>query len=433
MKYHRNVAKTVCQNAPEMDLIFLKKYDSFENRLWRLFMGQKPVFRVLDTFAGAGGFSLGFKQAGCLISGAIEIDDWASFTFSYNHPQANVITSDIRLLNDKELYGQFKDDSPDIILGGPPCQGFSVANIKKGDPKDPRNTLFQEFIRLGRLFSPQIMVMENVPNLINIKTEKNENVTDIIQNELIRLGYNVYKDILSAVDYGVPQIRKRLFIIASKKPLKNPFPLKTHDTVCNELFSASFYKTPTLWEAISDLPEIEAREGDEEMDYTNNPQNEYQLKMRNSSCKVHNHKAMKHSKRLVERFNSMKWGESTTDVPEYLRPIKRNSGNEISDKTYDQNNRRMYPDRPCHTIPASFYANFVHPYKNRNFTAREGARIQSFPDTYIFRGKATVVSHKLLAREERLEEKFLCQYSQIGNAVPPLMAKAVAENIINQL
>jgi DNA (cytosine-5)-methyltransferase 1 len=93
----------------------------------------------------------------------------------------------------------------------------------------------------------------------------------------------------------------------------------------------------------------------------------------------------------------------------------------------------MYPDRPCHTIPASFYANFVHPYKNRNFTAREGVRIQSFPDTYIFKGKATVVSHKLLAREERLEEKFLCQYSQIGNAVPPLMAKAVAENIMSQL
>lgn len=396
-------------------------------------MGKKTTYRVLDTFAGAGGFSLGFEQAGCLISGAIEMDDWASATFSFNNPQAKVITSDIRLLSDKELYGQFKNESPNIILGGPPCQGFSIANIKKGDPKDPRNSLFQEFIRLGRLFSPQVMVMENVPNLINIKTENDENVTDIIQNELINLGYKVYMDILSAVDYGVPQIRKRLFIIASKKTLKKPFPIKTHDTNCNDLFSIALLKTPTLWEAISDLPEIEAREGDEEMDYTNSPQNEYQANMRKCSCKVYNHKAMKHSKRLVERFSSMKWGESTTDVPEYLKPIKRNSGNEISGKVYSQNNRRMYPDRPCHTIPASFYANFVHPYKNRNFTAREGARIQSFPDSYIFKGKATVVSHKLLTREERLEEKFLCQYSQIGNAVPPLMAKAVAENIVNQL
>jgi len=393
----------------------------------------KIVYRVLDTFAGAGGFSLGFEQAGCVISGAVEMDDWASSTFAYNHPLAKVITKDIRLLKDKELCSQFKNNAPDIILGGPPCQGFSIANINKGDPKDPRNTLFQEFIRLGKLFSPQVMVMENVPNLINIKTETHENVTDIIKMELSNLGYNVYMDILSAIDYGVPQIRKRLFIIASKKILKNPFPVKTHDVNCYGLFSVSLKKTPTLWEAISDLPEIEAREGHEEMDYTNNPQNEYQTKMRNDAHKVYNHRAMKHSKRLVERFSSMKWGESTTDVPEYLKPIKRNSKDKISDKIYDQNNRRMYPDRPCHTIPASFYANFVHPYKNRNFTAREGARIQSFPDTYIFKGKATVVSHKLLAREERLEEKFLCQYSQIGNAVPPLMAQAVAKNIISQL
>jgi len=396
-------------------------------------MKKQPIYRVLDTFAGAGGFSLGFEQAGCDISGAIEMDDWASSTFAYNHPQAKVITKDIRLLKDKELYSQFKDNAPDIILGGPPCQGFSIANINKGDPKDPRNTLFQEFIRLGKLFSPQVMVMENVPNLINIKTETHENVTDIIKMELSNLGYNVYMDILSAIDYGVPQIRKRLFIIASKKILKNPFPVKTHDVNCYGFFSTSLKKTPTLWEAISDLPEIEAREGYEEMDYTNNPQNEYQTQMRNEAYKVYNHRAMKHSKRLVERFSSMKWGESTTDVPEYLKPIKRNSKNKISDKIYDQNNRRMYPDRPCHTIPASFYANFVHPYKNRNFTAREGARIQSFPDTYIFKGKATVVSHKLLTREERLEEKFLCQYSQIGNAVPPLMAQAVAKNIISQL
>ena len=162
------------------------------------------------------------------------------------------------------------------------------------------------------------------------------------------------------------------------------------------------------------------------------PQNEYQGLMRNGASRLFNHKAMNHSKRLVERFASMSWGDSTSDVPDHLRPLKRNS-TEFSEKAYDQNNRRMHPERQCHTVPASFYANFVHPYKNRNFTAREGARIQSFPDWYVFKGKPTVVSHKLLHREGRLEEKHLCQYNQIGTAVPPLMGKAIAENILKQL
>jgi DNA (cytosine-5)-methyltransferase 1 len=391
------------------------------------------VYKVLDSFAGAGGFSLGFEQAGCFISGAIEIDGWASSTFAHNHPNANVVTEDICQLEEKDLLKIFKNNEPDIILGGPPCQGFSIANINRGDPKDPRNSLFQEFIRLGKIFCPKAMIMENVPNLINIKTKNNENVIDIIKNELSNLGYNVYINILSATDYGVPQIRKRLFIIASKKILKKPFPEKTHDVNCENLFSSSLKRTPTLWDAISDLPEINAREGAEEMHYTNAPENEYQIQMRKLSERVYNHKSMQHSKRLVERFESMKWGESTSDVPLHLMPIKRNSKNELTENAYDQNNRRMFPNRPCHTIAASFYANFVHPFKNRNFTAREGARIQSFPDTYIFKGKPTVVSHKLLTREKRLEERYLCQYNQIGNAVPPLMSKAIAQNIIEQL
>ena len=192
-------------------------------------------------------------------------------------------------------------------------------------------------------------------------------------------------------------------------------------------------KTPVLWDAISDLPEIEAREGAEEMQYTTKPLNELQKRLRNGSKLLNNHLAMKHSKRMVERFAAMACGQSASNVPDHLKPIKRNSNGIISDKVYDQNNRRMFPDRQCHTIPASFYANFVHPYKNRNFTAREGARLQTFPDTYIFKGKPTVVSHKLLAREGRFDEKYLCQYNQIGNAVPPMLAEAIAMNLLKQL
>jgi DNA (cytosine-5)-methyltransferase 1 len=125
----------------------------------------------------------------------------------------------------------------------------------------------------------------------------------------------------------------------------------------------------------------------------------------------------------------MKWGQSAADVPPHLMPYKRNGNGELAESAYDQNNRRMFPNQPCHTIPASFYANFVHPYRDRNFTAREGARIQSFPDWYVFLGKPTVISQKLLEKEGRLAEKHLCQYNQIGNAVPPLMSKAIALNL----
>lgn len=390
-------------------------------------------YSVLDTFAGAGGFSLGFQLAGAKIIGAIEMDMWACETFKFNHPDATVIQGDITAVSDAEILETFGKFPPDIILGGPPCQGFSICNKNSGDPKDPKNSLFREFIRIGRLLKPKVMIMENVPNLIKARTESKELVIDIIKSQLRELGFHVEHRILEATDYGVPQIRKRLFVIATRTEFLNPFPEKTHTaTTRNDLFDLGYKKCPTLWDAISDLPQIEARQGDEESEYLSAPNNEYQKFMRDGATKLLNHKSMNHSKRLVDRFASMSWGDSTSDVPDHLKPLKRNSV-EISEKTYDQNNRRMHPDRQCHTVPASFYANFVHPFKNRNFTAREGARIQSFPDWYVFKGKPTVVSHKLLQREGRFEEKHLCQYNQIGNAVPPLLSRAIAENILKQM
>jgi len=392
----------------------------------------KSKLTVLDTFSGAGGFSLGFQLAGAEILGAIETDAWACETFSFNHPESHVIKSDITQLSDTEILQAFGKTPPDIVLGGPPCQGFSIANKKSGDSKDPRNSLFQDFVRVGKLLNPKIMIMENVPNIIKAKTASNELVVDIICQQLADLGYQVKYKILSATDYGVPQIRKRLVIIASKIELKDYFPAATHTIdPTNDLLDSHLLKCPTLWDAISDLPDINAREGSEESEYTKPPTTDLQLLLRGNASVLHNHKAMMHSKRLVERFESMNWGQSGSDAPEHLRPLKRNS-TEFATKAYDQNNRRMYPERQCHTIPASFYANFVHPYKHRNFTAREGARIQTFPDHFVFKGKPTVVSQKLLQREGRLDEKYLGQYNQIGNAVPPLMARAIGENIIKQ-
>ena len=387
--------------------------------------------KVLDLFAGAGGFSLGFHLAGYEIVGAVEIDEWASETFKYNHPNAKVLTGDITTLSDQDIKDTF--EKPDIILGGPPCQGFSICNKNAGDPSDPRNSLFIEMVRFGKIFSPSCIILENVPNLLKAKTETGELVIDIIVKELEAIGYHVNFDVLEATNYGVPQIRKRLFVIASKEDLSQPFPIPTHTTSSENQNGFELEDTPTLWDAISDLPLIEARQGSEIMDYTMPAQNEFQLLLRGNSPNVFNHKAMVHSKRTVERFSVMQWGQSVADVPAHLRPYKRNGNGELSKKVFDQNNRRMYPNEPCHTIPASFYANFVHPYQNRNFTAREGARIQTFPDWYVFQGKPTVVSQKLLEKEGRTEEKHLCQYNQIGNAVPPLLAKAIADNLKGQI
>lgn len=386
------------------------------------------LMKVLDLFAGAGGFSLGFQLAGYEVIGAIELDEWAAETFKFNHPNANVLIGDITSFSDEVILNAF--EQPDVILGGPPCQGFSICTKNAGDPTDPRNSLFTEMIRFGKLFSPKCIVIENVPNLLKAKTENGDMVIDIIVSELEMIGYHVDYDILEATSFGVPQIRKRLVVVASKSKLTQPFPLPTH--TCEDQ-NTSLLKTPTLWDAISDLPVVEAREGGEEMEYTLPAQNDFQQSLRMGSEKVYNHKAMMHSKRTVERFSAMAWGQSVADVPVHLMPYKRNGNGEISEKAFDQNNRRMYPNAPCHTIPASFYANFVHPYRNRNFTAREGARIQTFPDWYIFKGKPTVVSQKLLEKEGRIEEKHLCQYNQIGNAVPPFLAKAIAENLEGQI
>ena len=266
-------------------------------------MKHSGALRVLDTFSGAGGFSLGFHLAGCHVVGGIEIDQWAANTFSANHSDAKALCTAIEGLSDDALKSCFSGDlMPHIILGGPPCQGFSRCLRNAGDQRDPRNSLFYEFIRAAYLFDPKLLVMENVPWLLKAKTPTGTAVIIIIERELRALGYHVYYQILHATDFGIPQIRQRLFVVGSKSPLKAPFPQPTHfwskhNPAQLELGLRNGLKPcPTLWDAISDLPEIDAREGAAVLDYVNPPQTEYQETLREGSEKVFNHTAMRHSK-----------------------------------------------------------------------------------------------------------------------------------------
>ena len=212
----------------------------------------------------------------------------------------------------------------------------------------------------------------------------------------------------------MPQNRERVIIIGTRHDLglepKHPEPLHLDHKV-------------TVDEAISDLPQINACEGSEVMNYPIAPQNEYQSQMRQNMQYVTNHIAMNHTKRLIDRFEAIKPGQSLVDVWETHGSVKRGAPGEKSDVKFGQNNQRLWGNQPAPTIAASFQSNFIHPHLNRNFTAREGARLQSFPDDFIFEGMRTKMSW----------EKGLSQYQQIGNAVPVLMAKAIGECVINTL
>lgn len=366
---------------------------------------------VIDLFAGCGGLSTGFEMAGYKIPLAVEKDEWASETYMKNHPKTKVVTADITQVQDLDTLLPKKGMKIEGIIGGPPCQGFSLSGNR--DKKDPRNSLFMEFVRFVKHFQPKFFVMENVTGILSMQTKSGELVKNVILSEYDKAGYNVEIFVLNAAEYGVPQSRIRVFFIGLRKDI--PY---DKDKVEPKGFLFGDDQI-TIEQAIMDLPQIAAGEGTEVADYRCEPQNEYQRWVREGSTGVYNHIAMRHTARLVERFSHIEYGQSVADVAAEFQQRQRGAADKISGKVYSQNNMRPYPDKPSPTVPASFQSNFVHPYINRNYTAREGARLQSFPDTYIFCGKRTTMSW----------EKNISQYQQIGNAVPPLLAKAIAETM----
>ena len=348
---------------------------------WRLFLS----FSVLDLFSGCGGLSLGLQQSGFEIK--LGIDHWqdALDTFKINHNDSQILCSDLSTLDFSSIEKDYLPNGVDLIIGGPPCQGFSISG--KRDPKDPRNQLYQSFVSSVTHFRPRAFLMENVPNLASMSKG---DIKKAIVNDFESLGYTTFSENLLASDYGVPQNRKRFFLVGFLGESDFTFPSKTHGV---EKVSTS--------EAISDLPEFSL---DDSSPYEGPPLSEYQKRMREDSFGVYNHEITNHTEKTRSIISLVPDGGNYKDLPEKYRNTRNVN---IAWTRYSS-------VKPSFTIDTGHRHHFHYQF-DRVPTVRESARLQSFPDTF----------------------KFLCsktsQYKQVGNAVPPILAKHLGQSLFHHM
>lgn len=348
-------------------------------------------FKVLDLFCGAGGFSVGLDMTGNFSTViGLDFDKYAIETFSKNFPNAIAICGDILSQDVKnQVIKESKSLGVNMIIGGPPCQGFSLKGKNLG-LNDQRNFLFREYLNLVKEIQPDVFIIENVKNILN---SSNHYFRDEIIKEIEKLGYIVNYGVVNAKNYGVPQSRERALFIASKSKFIN--------------FPNPQEKTVTVRDAISDLSYLESSEGNILADYINKPMSDYQKLLRGK--KLQYHKASEHSKVAIEKLKLIPPEKGKEYLPKEL----------IGKQKFATTWSRLEWDNISPTIDTRFdtpsNGKNSHPYLNRAITPREAARIQSFNDDFYFYGPKVAV----------------CK--QIGNAVPPLMAKAIGEQICNEL
>jgi len=345
------------------------------------------ALKCIDLFCGAGGLSKGFSDAGYDIIAGLDNNEEALITFSKNHKNSTAIDFDlsqnILMSNDSDVK-QLLNEKIDVIIGGPPCQGMSIAGKRIAD--DPRNKLYKAYIQIITHFQPKAIVLENVPTIITLFNGK---IAKAILEDFTSLGYFVSVNTIYASDYGIPQRRKRTFFIGIKDSLFS-FPDAT--TIGNEI---------TCEDAIGDLPLLGDNLGNEIMDYSLPPQSAYQELMRKNSIKLYNHFSVEHTPQTKRIISLVPDGGNYKNLPIELQSTRK----------VNIAWTRMNSKKPSFTIDAGHNHHF-HYKANRVPTVRECARIQSFPDNFIFYGKRT------------------SQYRQVGNAVPPLLAKKIAERIL---
>jgi DNA (cytosine-5)-methyltransferase 1 len=352
------------------------------------------TYKVLDLFAGAGGLSTGFGRAGFEIALATDIWKEAATTYQFNHSETPFILDDIHDLEPDLLLETAQVEHFDVIIGGPPCQGFST--LGKRDVEDPRNRLFREFIRLVKDIRPKVVVIENVAGLLIMD---NGRVRENIEKSLHSIGYQVTSEQLLSANYGVPQLRRRAFFVGVRNDLdiRFSFPAPTHGEDMVDYL--------TVWDAIGDLPELSA--GEIKKKYESQTFTEYQRQRRKNCKHLQNHQAANHCPRLVKTISFVPDGGNRQSIPPEYQP-KSGFHNSYS---------RLASFKPAVAVTSNLRkpssARAIHPFQNRGLTVREGARLQSFDDDYIFCCSRT------------------SQYLQVGNAVPPLLAQVVAQEIFN--
>lgn len=360
---------------------------------------------TVDLFSGAGGFTEGFKKAGGFETIlAVDCDQQAVRTFSHNHPEVNVICEDVANLS-AEIFAKFIKKTVDVVIGGPPCQGFSLAGQRL--PNDPKNQLFREYIRIVKILNPEIIVFENVVGIVSMQSGL---VLEAICEEFSAIGYTVSFDVLNAADYGVAQARPRFILIGRRSGGYVGMPISSHGVLDKnptlDLFSTVLIPHISVADALSDLPEIQQGEGDEELVFTVKPKNEYQASVRGRRVEniLYNHRATRHNDEVIKRYDHIPQGGGIHSLPKELRTKKNNVF-------------RLMDDMPARTITCNFRTDIIHPWLPRGLTVREAARLQSFDDDYQFFGNLT------------RKAKYLTQDDQVGNAVPPLLAKALANHV----
>lgn len=382
-------------------------------------MGEKKL-TAIDLFAGAGGLSYGFEMVGFDIKLAVEKDAWAVETYAANHVNKNILEADIYSLDD-DFFAEYSG-KVDVIMGGPPCQGFSIAASNRRKSDDRRNELYREFLRVVKIVRPKIVLIENVKEIMGYKLPDGTKIIDDIKRILAEYGYIYDCNVLNCRHYGIPQDRRRFFFLAVRKDiLSKEFNLE---------YLMRKYVRPeiTFIEATSDLPVVRPRQYPEDavQIYTMDAQNDFQRFLRRDSTMLYNHIPMQHTEKTVQKFIFLQ-SENGQQLPDELKPHVRGDVDTVSNASYSQNHRIIDGEKVSPTITASFYSSFIHPTQPRNITVREAARIQTFPDSFVFRGKKTTLSKKLLAKKGIFEELHLDQFNQVGNAVPPLMAQHLAQ------